>query len=414
MDPGVPEELVGDAKRLRQILLNLVNNAVKFTLEGDIRIHMNLRESEGDHVILSCDVVDTGIGIEPELVEEIFNPFCQAESTLNRKFEGTGLGLAICKQLVSLLGGGISLKSELDQGSTFTFWVKLKKTEKSKAFRMACPAQNTELLIVGGSPGQRDVLLDMLTSKAVQCSTCSNMDEGFSMLDRNPNIGTVILDTHGILSKLEYIKRRIWASSRNLNRNILLITDSMKSGAKGMIPGGDRCRVVSKPISQFSLSRKLEELWAPRRQPVSSMKTRPVFPVETPKKAEPQLSKDISLLVAEDNKNNQVVILELLRRLGFSADVVESGSEVLEVLAKKHYDAILMDIYMPRLDGIEATRRIRANFPPKKQPKIIAVTASVHAIDRENCINAGMDGFITKPISLKQLKSALELVTSES
>jgi len=413
MDPGIPQTVVGDAKRLRQVLLNLINNAVKFTLEGHILIHIKLREQDDKKLSLECDVSDTGIGIDPEMVEEIFNPFCQADSTLNRRFEGTGLGLAICKQLLELLGGGIRLKSELDKGSTFTFWLNLQEDEHAEVFEVAKPKVASEILLVGGSRIQREMLSRMLRIPEVNCISCPDMDQGFQLLDRNPTVNTVVLDTRGILPKLEYIKRRILATSRSMNRCIVLLTESMMT-SKGMIPGSGSCQVVSKPLSQFRLNHVLQELWNEQGKPSTVGRTRPPM-FETQQK--PAVTKPkgdkLSIMVAEDNQNNQLVIMELLRRLGHKAEVVETGTEVLDRLAERHFDAILMDIYMPELDGIEATRRIRANFSPKKQPKIIAVTASVHAIDRENCIKAGMDGFITKPISLKQLSSALEIVSAQ-
>jgi CheY-like chemotaxis protein len=372
--------IVGDSTRLRQVLVNLLSNAVKFTERGSVHITVSSQPAPSGHEIC-FSVQDTGIGISGDRMDRLFQSFSQVDASMTRKYGGTGLGLAISKHLVSLMGGSILAESKLGQGSTFHFSILAEAAAQPSTEGFA----GKTVLVVTEDEPLRELLYVILNSWSMQPKAVSSAALAGECLSKD-SFDLVLLD----------LQTDHWDFMMQAARS-----KSTPVIALGTI-GGDAAAfssAVSRPVRPSSLAQAVHRaLQKSRSRGTSSLQ------------AAPASSKDemnLSILLAEDNAVNQMVALRMLERLGCRADVAANGLEVCRAMETEHYDVVLMDVQMPEMDGLEATRKIRG-MPGISQPYIIAMTAHAMKGDKEECLKAGMDDYVSKPVRIEQLQAALQ------
>jgi len=402
IDPKTPEAIVGDVTRLRQILVNLLSNAVKFTQQGEVVLSVSaeqMLDSEGWRLHFS--VRDTGIGIPADRMNRLFQSFSQVDASTTRRFGGTGLGLAISKRLAEMMGGGMWVESEVGIGSTFHFNIQAAAAPApTRAYlEEAQPAlQNKRVLIVDDNATNRKILEKQLAAWHMQTEATAKPLEALEWLRQGKTFDLAILD----MQMPEMDGLSLASAIRDLpgaNAKLPLIMLTSLGRREVKEDPDIFAAFLTKPLKPSSLFDALNGLFtgSPRVLP----QTAPKFDV--------QMAEQIPLriLLAEDNATNQKLALRLLARLGYQADVVGNGLEALQALNRQPYDVVLMDVQMPQLDGLEATRRLRRELPQATQPYVIAMTANAMQGDREMCLAAGMDDYVSKPIRTEELVMAL-------
>jgi len=371
IDEAIAQTVLGDSVRLRQVLSNLLSNAVKFTDKGRIAIHVQPGENADE---IHFSVIDTGIGISSEDMKKLFLSFSQVDASTSRKYGGTGLGLAISKRLVELMGGRIWVQSKLCEGSTFNFTIFAPPFSGEAAQQHLAGKRIMALL------SSEDCLKDLLgyaRSWGMQIYPVVSAFEAREMVEGRFDAAILDLDVPGAEELAEELGGGL--------PTIVFATASQHRAGK---------RTLVKPFSQAGLLFALQEALAlPRHKKVRSSSSEAMHP-------------DMDILLAEDNLVNQKVARLMLKKLGYRADLASNGREVLQAISKKSYDVILMDVQMPEMDGLEATRAI-LDLNLKKRPRILAMTAYALEGDKERCLLAGMDGYISKPVQLEELRSAL-------
>ena len=394
LEDGFPRGVVGDVTRLRQVLVNLLGNAVKFTEKGEVTLTAGV-ENDGEGFLLHFAVKDTGIGISAKNLGKLFQYFTQVDSSTTRNYGGTGLGLAISRGLVELMGGRIWAESTPGQGSVFHFTMKA----CSPVFD-SCPSMRPELsgrraLVVLKSDSVSLMLIQSLGRLGMGACRASSIQEAREALPREP-CDLVIIDPAGLGVQGRDFCQDVMAGRYGNIR--LLLTAPVGMGSQ-LEADGDGILIRPFRTAQFSI--KLSDIF--------SSGTRPASGLVPPEKG--MANKDLTdvrplrILMAEDNPINMKVALSMLKRLGYKADVARNGLEALAALKKEPYDVVLMDVQMPEMDGLEATRRIRGE---RMTTQIVAMTAHALEGDREECLQAGMNEYISKPISIEELQKALD------
>jgi len=398
---GTPAALVGDVTRLRQVLVNLLGNAVKFTTVGEVSVAVDSRPVPGAPNLheVRFAVRDTGIGIPKERMDRLFRSFSQVDTSTTRQYGGTGLGLAISKRLAELMGGTMWVTSEHGVGSSFEFTVTAAAAAARKRLYSAPHGlAGLAVLIVDDNATNRRILRLQTEAWGMQPRTATSAAEALACIDAGESFALAVLD----MSMPEMDGMELARELRR--RNASAETPLVMLSSMGRPEGGDPslfAAVLSKPIKPSYLFDAL--MAAAEGRPA---RRRPSIPSE-------RIDRDVaarvplSILLAEDNVVNQKVALRLLERLGYRADLAADGIEVLEALARRRYDVVLLDVQMPRMDGLEVARCIR-QWPREKRPRLIAMTANAMQGDREECLGAGMDDYIAKPIHLQVLQAALE------
>jgi signal transduction histidine kinase/DNA-binding response OmpR family regulator len=392
--PGTPQRVRGDPGRIRQVLVNLVGNAVKFTERGDVVVRVALRPGESGQSVVGFAVSDSGVGIAPERAAHLFQPFTQADSSTTRRYGGTGLGLAISRQLAELMGGDITLQSRPGAGSTFTFTVPLVELPVPEAPLRPGWAGQRILLVESHRPTADHIAL-LLDAAGARCEVANSL---VSVLDRlsapeGPGCDLLLLSDRvsGAAEALAttVLPRKDGAPCLRVVVLTSLVGRPAMVGAVATLP---------KPVRVAALHRTLGGLFSP---------VAPIKPTPTPPTTGNRGG--WRLLLVEDNSINQRVALAILARLGYRADAVANGREAVTALCRVPYDLVLMDCQMPEMDGYEATRAVRANGSPVLNPAIpiIAMTANAMQGDRERCLESGMDDYLTKPIGTKSLAECL-------
>jgi len=396
LSPNVNPNVFGDPGRIRQVILNLSANALKFTSSGRVELWIEPTHQSDGAINLHIEVRDTGIGLSPAAQESLFLPFSQGDSSIARKYGGTGLGLTISKHLAELMGGNIEYRSVENIGTTFIFNVKLEAQRVTDApyVEDVGPRENKVLLVLGHNHFQNAVIERYAEAAFYECHICSTFQSWLDALENcKSNICISLCSDQGLLGDIDVLNDSV-PEKFDHHRMIILKpqNDRLWEDLKVLAP--------HLTVLPLTLPLKFDAL---KKQLSANSSVDEVKPVSNAS-LEPFSKK--RLLVVEDNKVNQQVIIIMLRHLGLSADVANDGVEAVEALQNKDYDLILMDWQMPRMDGLEATRRIRA-LSFKVKPIIIAVTANAMSGDIDKCIEAGMDDYLSKPIRRDKIESTL-------
>ena len=392
----VPEMLVGDQLRIRQILINLVNNAIKFTSKGEVLIEINLLGKEENTLSIGFKISDTGIGIPNEKLKRLFNAFTQVDASTTRSYGGTGLGLAICERLVELMGGAIDIESETGKGTSVIFNLKIEEDTIAKpgvSFNLTSPA-GSRVLLIDQSVKTLIILADQLEQWKLTPVTATSATEALKLLTGEDKFSMVITGTNVPgTDTLELTK-----SIKNIDKNIPVIL--MCSVLEKNKVADTGVKILLKPIKQQQLFNSIQSGLMLGKAAAAEKAAATLLSEQFAEKY------PMSILIAEDNLINQKLITKVINKLGYDPLVVNNGNQALEALAAHAYDIILMDVQMPELDGLETTRIIRKS--EHKQPYIIAMTASAMAEDKTAALEAGMNHFISKPISIQALVDVLE------
>ncbi len=399
VDAGLPSQIVGDVTRVRQIVVNLLGNAVKFTAAGEVEVSAR-GTREGDAWRCEIAVRDTGIGIPADRVDRLFRAFSQVDSSTTRQYGGTGLGLAISRRLAELMGGQMWVESEPGAGSTFhvSFLTAAADAADEDEAVDAGPLAGLDALVVDGNAMQRRVLTAQLARWGLATRAAADVDAAVALLGRAP-ADVILLDQ--ALDPAPIEAAAFGASGPRLRRDVgVRLTRLAPASPRG---AGTQAAwaSVAKPVKVSALRDALLAAIAPA--PVKA-----AAPAREPWAADMATRLPLRILLADDNVVNQKVAVKMLSRLGYRADVVNDGLEALEALARQRYDVLLLDVQMPVMDGFEAARRITARWPVGVRPRIIGMTALALAGDRERCLEAGMDDYISKPVRSEHLQAALE------
>ena len=415
VEPGVPAVLRGDPGRLRQVLMNLVGNAIKFTEHGQISITVSADTQDDDVVTLEFVVRDSGIGIPAELVDQLFQPFTQADASTTRKYGGTGLGLSIAKALVEMMGGSIRVESEVGAGSTFWFRVKLASGSREPADfvdLVAGEISGVRILAVDDNGTNRKVVAGMLQSWGCRHVEVSSAARALEVLRRAAGGGdpfrVAILDMHMPDVDGEMLGRAIKEDASLRDSALVMMTSGGVRGDAARLAEAGFAAYLVKPVRQSQLRDCLRGVLGSAAKEGGPAAAAPRF-ITRHTLAE-LARRQARILLAEDNAVNQKVALKTLERLGFKADVVGNGRQAVAALRSARYDLVLMDVQMPEMDGLEATRLARRPGSGVIDPKtpIVALTAHAMAGDRQQCLDAGMDDYLAKPFKASELLEVLE------
>ena len=415
IDPKTPEAIIGDMTRLRQILINLLSNAVKFTEQGEVVLSVsgertsNLgAEGTPDLYLLHFAVNDTGIGIPPDRMDRLFQSFSQVDTSTTRRFGGTGLGLAISRRLSEMMGGTMWVESTLGVGSTFHFTIQgIAATAPLRAYQDQVQPllQGKKVLIVDDNTTNRRILSRQVEAWQMYYEATGSPFEALDWIRQGHTYDIAILDMQmpemdGLNLAKEIRKHQTSAPRLPL----VMLTSMGQHEATGDTQ--DFAAYLNKPVKPSALFNTLVSIVTGQ-----AIRVLPRAATEEPQ-LDAQMGKNLPLriLLAEDNATNQKLALRILARIGYQADVAGNGLEVLEATSRQSYDVVLMDVQMPELDGLEATRRIRREIPESQQPTVIAMTANAMQGDRELCLSAGMDDYVSKPIRIEALVGALSKV----
>ncbi len=394
-----PNTFIGDVTRVRQILVNLLSNAIKFTDEGEIIVSASAKKIDDKKYEIHFSVKDTGIGIPPERQETLFNFFTQADASITRKYGGTGLGLAISKKLCELMDGKIWVESQVGKGSTFHFTIQCGSPEsadlieKEKVSILA----GKKVLIVDDNRINRYILKKQTKMWGMNVQDVGDPQEALDILQSSAPPDLVILDMHMPGKDGLTLAREIRKKHKSLP--IIMLTSL---GKYERDTGMDFAAYLSKPIKQTQLYNVLVSIFSHEQKKEKKKSTRPVLDCEMASQF------PLKILLAEDNIVNQKLALRILEKLGYDADLARNGVEAVNMAQEKEYDVILMDVQMPEMDGLEATRQIRKLLQSDTRPFIIAMTANAMQGDREKCLAAGMNEYISKPIKIETLVQALQ------
>jgi signal transduction histidine kinase/CheY-like chemotaxis protein/HPt (histidine-containing phosphotransfer) domain-containing protein len=402
VDEATPTWIVGDAGRLRQVLINLLGNAIKFTPAGEIAVTVSVRMAEGSRREIHFAVRDTGIGIPPERFDRLFKIFSQVDASTTRRYGGTGLGLAICKRLTEMMGGRIWAESEPGKGSTFHFTVVTDEVEApTRSTREGQPPElmGKRVLIVDDARNNR-LLLKLQTERwGMLARETDSPSVALAWIRQGDPFDVVLLDYQ--MPEMDgFALARAIRAARGAQSPVLILLSSVGQSMAAEDTGTGFAAMLSKPLKLSHLHDRLLETVGAAREPTPSAS-------EPARKAASAAVAPLRILLAEDNEINQTVATRLLERLGHRADIASNGREALAWLEHAAYDVILMDVQMPEMDGLEASRAICARWPTGRRPRIVAMTAEAMPGDRETCLAAGMDDYIVKPVTLDRLREAL-------
>ncbi len=405
VDDSVPDRLTGAGARVRQVLLNLLSNAVKFTEKGEVLVSVSSRVIRPPGIEIHVSVRDTGIGIDPEGSERLFQPFVQADASTTRRYGGSGLGLAISRRLCELMGGRIWVASRPGKGSTFSFTFKAELVEEPAASLGVEPQlEGRRVVVVHPNRMMRDVLTRYAHHLNLHVAAFDSLPVAAEHLEDPQDIDVLIID-EGVLEDVDWDDSGVLKDLENRISVVVMRWAVPHDGVRH--PARPGIAILNKPVKPAQLRSVLERvLGLESGGPVGAAV---VFPEDS------SLSQcqNLNILLAEDDEIGRKVALMMLDSLGCHIEVVVNGIEAVEAVQKGDFDVVLMDLQMPGLDGLEATRRIR-EATLRSQPMIVAMTARASGEDRRLCMAAGMDGYLTKPIRKERLRQALLDVTAPS
>jgi signal transduction histidine kinase/CheY-like chemotaxis protein/ligand-binding sensor domain-containing protein len=403
LKPDVPPSIIGDVTRLRQVFVNLISNAIKFTDKGEVIISADAENMGEDEYKITFSVKDSGLGMPKDKIEKLFQPFTQIDTSTTRQFGGTGLGLAICKRLVGLMGGTIWAESEATKGSTFLFTILTKSTNLKRETNQNLNkeiAKGKKILIVDDNESNRQILSVQAQSWGMIPTTSPSGEEALDILKAGNKFDIAILDL-----AMPGMDGYILASEINKMYSILelplvMLTSWGRNELKEYDIDSKFSSFLTKPVKPALL----RQIVTDALNKTNNLKTTEKNRQETIY----QIAKDLPLkiLLVEDNLINQKVAFQVFRKLGYEIDVASNGKEAIELLPRKKFDFIFMDIQMPVMDGYEATKNIIAKYGSQR-PKIIAMTADVTKEGRQKCFASGMDDYISKPFKIQEIIEAL-------
>jgi PAS domain S-box-containing protein len=404
IDKDVPRIILVDNLRLRQVLLNLVSNAIKFTDQGEVYVHIKKIGEEGGKIELQIAVRDSGIGIPANRINDLFTPFSQIDSSSTRKYGGTGLGLAFCVRAVALLEGKIWVEANVDKGTTFNFTIRVKEYEDNNSNLNLFPpfsSKDVRTLVLDDESANCRVIENLVSVWGLSHSTSKSLEQLREFVVKSQHSGIIITNCTFLKRHKEYFDE-IFRKDSNVPGVALVVLSSRTTTESKIIKSSEMVRIVQKPIRHRMLYEAIASLMKESQSTVKLVtssdgnpETEMTFPT-------------IQILVVEDNLINQKLIIRILKLIGAVIEVANNGVEALQAVQKKKYDIVFMDIQMPEMDGIEATKRIRAEVSKEYQPIIIAMTANTLLGDRETCIEAGMNDYLSKPINIDEVKRVLQ------
>ena len=400
IDEEVPAAIVGDATRLRQVLLNLLSNAVKFTERGEVVVHVDAKRAGTSSHRVHLAVRDTGIGIPPDRMDRLFESFSQVDASTTRRYGGTGLGLAISKRLVELMGGRMWVESEVGEGATFHIALSVRKADVADhpGARDHLPQlSGKRILIVDDNATNREIVTRQARSWEMEPVAVEGAFEALELMSSGERFDVAVLDT--LMPDMDGIALAHEIRQHGKARELPLILLTSLGHLQEARTAGEFAVQLTKPVKASQLYNALLTVLADRvTESRASNDVR-----REPKPA----TSTLRILLAEDNAVNQKVALRLLEHVGYGADVVWNGLEAIAALERRPYDVVLMDVQMPELDGLDASRQICERWPVETRPRIIAMTANALPEDREACFAAGMDDYVAKPIRPDELAQAL-------
>jgi signal transduction histidine kinase/DNA-binding response OmpR family regulator/HPt (histidine-containing phosphotransfer) domain-containing protein len=399
IDENVKNSIITDQNKLRQILFNLVGNALKFTHHGDIFVQVGLENKGKASQVLHISIKDTGEGISSEKLEEIFAPFTQADISTSRKHGGTGLGLTICKRLIELLGGRIWAESQPGIGSVFQFTLPVKidinQAETAQPFTQL---QDKQVLIIDDNEALVETLAIQCERLGMNVYKALSVATGTNMFTKSMSCDVVILDQEMAAHDEFFILKKIY--NGNNKKDVKVIILSALGKPRYVDKDYDKVIYLTKPIKYKHLIKALDSGYTEEKAGHGRLQEESLL------KKVPG-GGDLSILVAEDNLINQSLFVRLLEKLGYKSELVGNGLQAVKAAKSKKYDLIFMDMQMPEMDGVEATKQILNHYKGKERPKIVAVTADAFVGVREKYLSLGLDDYISKPVEFERLKEVL-------
>jgi signal transduction histidine kinase/CheY-like chemotaxis protein/HPt (histidine-containing phosphotransfer) domain-containing protein len=411
VSPEIPSMVNGDQTRIRQVLLNLLSNANKFTSSGQVRIHVSLDNaaSHQDCIAFRFEVADTGMGMSQKTVDQLFNPFCQADCSITGKYGGTGLGLSISKQLIELMGGTISVTSEEGRGSSFVFSLPLKVPAATKEVATQEAPLIERILLISESPDLSDVLKSYTSAANIVCDVVSR-DNALNVLshaaDQHKPYAALIIDQDDC-EKAKQTADAVRSICVSHDTRLVFIGLQLACDLpERFLEENGFCAYLSKPIKRNRLIECLRKVLAGEELLYGSNFVAEPFSAVT----KDLRFENLKILIADDHPTNRKLALLQLKELGCMAKAVSNGQQAIDALADDYYSLILMDCQMPEMNGFEATEAIRGIEQTSRLPRvpIIAMTAQSTFADRERCLASGMDDYMTKPVTSEKLRSVLE------
>jgi signal transduction histidine kinase/DNA-binding response OmpR family regulator len=399
----VPAGIVGDVNRLRQVLLNLLSNAVKFTEKGEVIVHVDAEPAGSGKHRLHLAVRDTGIGIPQDRMDRLFESFSQVDASTSRRYGGTGLGLAISKRIVELMDGTMWVESEVGDGSTFHIGLAASEAKiPARIDRGDTLPQlaDKRILVVDDNATNREIISRQARSWGLEPVAVELPSEALALIEKGEHFDVAVLDM--LMPEMDGLElaRRI-RRLRN-ERELPLVLLTSLTGLPQSRSAEEFSAQLAKPVKASQLYNALLRVLAePVNEPIAVE-----VGIGDGSDGRPETS-SLRILLAEDNAVNQKVALRILDKLGYRADVASNGIEALEALERQPYDVVLMDVQMPEMDGLDASRRICERWPDESRPRIIAMTANAMIEDREACFAAGMDDYLAKPVRPDELAEAL-------
>ena len=417
----IPDSFKGDATRLRQILANLVSNSIKFTSHGEVSIQAEVievfsdaslddqkkdgqeKETASPEYEIQFLVKDTGIGIAEEKISQLFQPFSQVDTSMTRRYGGTGLGLAISKQLIEMMGGSIEVVSELGQGTTFRFSIRLEACSdayQSKHAESQTALSRKTLLIVDSNSTSRRYLALQAQSWQLKVEIAESAEAALVKLFHSGPFDAIAINETLCDMESTQLAMQVRAFPNYQTVPLILLQTHKKDPSKLLDSLSSRTKLLKNPTKRSEFYNALVQLLVPEFELLRGDRAQPLDAAVS------SVEKPLRILLAEDLQLNQKVAVQMLQTYGYQADIAQNGKEAIAALQKNPYDLVLMDIQMPEMDGLEATQQIRSSLDIA-QPYIVAMTAHAMQGDRDRCLAAGMDGYIRKPIHKRDLAAAL-------
>jgi signal transduction histidine kinase/CheY-like chemotaxis protein/HPt (histidine-containing phosphotransfer) domain-containing protein len=404
VDPAIPHVVMGDQVRLRQILINLVGNAVKFTERGEVYVEASLREHQAQALHLNFSVRDTGIGISKDRLDRLFKGFSQIDSSTTRKYGGTGLGLAISKRLVEAMQGSVSVESEVGSGSTFSFTIQTEAGPvplNRHAGEEPADLSGKRVLIVDDNPTNLKILADHCRRWGMIARTTPSGRQALGWLRGGDPVDVVLLDYHLTDPDVPGLATTIRSLRSAESLSIILMGPAGAVASTGKFPREVYGATITKPVKPSKLFDALMEIVG-RGEPTGRGRSL------AQRQEQNTEEMGLRILVAEDNPVNQKLLVGVLKLLGYAPTVASNGVEALEALERSPFDIVFMDVHMPVMDGLEATRAIHARWKSLERPLIVALTADAIEGYREQCLAAGMDDFLSKPVLMNDIRAVLQ------